>query len=90
MEILATNQGMAIARQASQGHEAETAFPDIAALHERMDGIGCETLRIARQADDSLVRLEQVEGLCEHFTDTWHDAVPVNFFFLHFFCTGPE
>ena len=80
MEILATNQGMAIARQASQGDEAETALPDIAALHERMDGIGCETLRIARQADDSLVRLEQVEGLCEHFTDTWNDAVPVNFF----------
>ena len=44
----------------------------MAALHERMDGIGRETLRIARQADDFLGRLEQVEGLCEHLTETWH------------------
>ena len=66
-----------IARQSSQEGEAEIAPPDMAALHERMDGIGRETLRIARQADDFLGRLEQVEGLYEHLTETWHADVPV-------------
>ena len=61
-QLPSTNQGMAIVRQTSQGDEAETALPDLASLRERMDGIGRETLRVARQADDFLGRLEQVEG----------------------------
>ena len=69
--------GHGVARQVEQEGEGETAPPDIAALHERMDGIGRETLRIARQADDFLSRLEQVEGLCEHLTEAWRDDVPV-------------
>ena len=29
------------------------------------------------RADDFLGRLEQVEGLREHLTESWHDAEPV-------------
>lgn len=83
MEILEgqvrTSNGLHLQIKESRGRVVRrvNAPRDMAALHERMDGIGRATLRKARQADDFLGRLEQVKGLCEHLTEAWHADVLV-------------